>query len=123
MKKVAIFLSGLFFILSVTGLAFAQEKAKPGKPSESTQDKMSQGGEIKQKATPKLEEYRMGGIVTKIDSAGKKITIKQSKVKGERVATLKMGKTSTKEMSMINVGDVVDVWFQGKTIKSLKKVD
>jgi hypothetical protein len=123
MKKVAIFLSGVFFILSVTGLALAQDKAKVAKSSESAQTKMSKGGEIKQKATPKLGEYRMGGIVTRIDSAGKKITIKQSKVKGERVATLKMGKTSAEEMSMIKVGDVVDVWVHGKNIKSIKKVD
>jgi hypothetical protein len=123
MKKAAIFLIGLFFILSVTGLAFAQEKAKAGKSSGADQAKMTKGEEAKGKAHRKLEEYRMGGIVTKIDAAGKKITIKQSKVKGERIATLNMGEASAKEMAVIKVGDVVDVWIQGKSIKSLKRLD
>jgi hypothetical protein len=123
MKKIWVILTGLFFVLAVLGVGFAQGKAKPEKPSPSAQAKVFKEGEVKGKSLPNLGEYRMGGIVTKIDSVGKKITIKQSKVKGERVATLKMDKASSKEMSMIKVGDVVNVWVQGKKIKSLKKVD
>jgi Cu/Ag efflux protein CusF len=122
MKKIGVILTGVFFVLAAVGVGFAQEKAKPEKPSPSAQAKVSKGEEVKGKSLLKAGEYRLGGMVTKIDSAGKKITIKQSKVKGERVATLKMDKSLAKEMSMIKVGDVVNVWVQGKNIKSLNKV-
>ncbi len=123
MKRVAILLIGAFFVLAGIGSGLSQEKAKSPKPSASAQAKVSKKKGTKQEAHSKLGEYRMGGVVTKIDSTGMKITIKQSKVKGERTASLKVDKALSKQLPTIKQGDVVNVWVQGKKIKELKKIE
>jgi hypothetical protein len=123
MKKVAILLIGAFFVVAMAGAGLAQEKTKPEKPSAAAQAKESKKGAAKKDASLQQGEYRMGGIVTKIDPAGQKITIQQNKAKGERIATLKIDKSLSQAMANIKQGDVVDVWIQGMNIKSFNKVE
>jgi len=105
MKRLAIFLIGMILAFSLTGLSFAEEKAKPAK-----------------KGAPKMGEYRAGGLVTAVDVAGKKITIKQDKVKRERMLTLKVSQQAAGDLAGIKVGDEVNVWFTGNTVTTLIKV-
>lgn len=135
MKRLSIFLIGLIFVLSTAGLAFAQEKAKPAipaeatksaepaKPTEAAKAEGAKPEEAKKEAPAKPVKFRMGGIITGIDAAAKKITIKQCKVKRERIFTLTMSKKVAKEISGLKVGDLVNVWVSGKIITVLKKVD
>jgi hypothetical protein len=137
MKKLLIVLTGLFFVLSMTGLAFAQEKAKPGKPPEAAKPaeaskaeapkpevakpEAAKPGEAK-KETLKVMKYRMGGLVIALDPAARKITIKQDKVNKERKVILTVSKKAAKNLAGINVGDEVNVWVTGKMITVLQKV-
>ena len=111
MKRLAIFLIGIILALSLTGLSFAQQKAKPAKPAKAAK-----------KEAPKIGESRAGGLVTALDVAGKKITIKQDKVKGERMLTLKVSQQAAGDLAGIKVGDEVNVWFTGNTVTTLIKV-
>jgi hypothetical protein len=137
MKKLSIILIGTIFVLSTTGLAFAQEKDKPGKPPEvakpaeasKTQAPKPEVAkpeaakpEEAKKETPKVVKYRMGGLVVALDLAARKITIKQDKVYRERKVTLTVSKKAAKDLAGINVGDEVNVWVTGKTITALQKV-
>jgi nucleoid-associated protein YgaU len=136
MKKFLVLLIGLIFALSLTGLAFAQAKAeKPAKPAEAAKPaepakpaevakpaEPAKPAEAKKEAPPKPVMYRMGGLVTMVDVAGKKITIIQNAVKQQRKVTLGVGKGAAKDLAGINVGDVVNVWVTGKTVTSLKKI-
>ena len=137
MKKLAIVLVGLIFVLSTTGLAFAQEKAKTEKPPEATKPaepaKTAEAvkaeapkpeaakPEEAQKEKPKVVKYRMGGLVVALDSAARKITIKQDKVRGERKVTLTVNKKAAKNFGEIKIGDEVNVWVTGKVITELQK--
>ena len=56
----------------------------------------------------------MGGVITDISAAAKKITIKQHQVKRERIVTLMMSGKTAKELSDLKVGDSVNVWVRGK---------
>ena len=138
MKRLSIVLVGLIFVLSMAGLAFAQEKAKPAKPPEVTKPaepaKPAEAAkaqapkpevakpEVAKKKAPKVVKYRMGGLVIALDPAAGKITIKQTKVRGERKATLTVSKKIAKDLAGIKVGDEVNVWVTGKVITSLQKV-
>jgi hypothetical protein len=129
MRKLAIFLMGLIFALSLTGLAFAQEKAKPAKPAEAAKPaeppKAAEAAKpevAKKEAAPKPAMYRMGGVVVALDTAAKKITIKQDGVKKQKKVALSVGKKAAKDLAGINVGDGVNVWVSGKTVTNLKKV-
>ncbi len=134
MKKLLIILIGLIFVLSMAGLASAQEKAKPATPAEATKSAepakpteaaKAEGAkpeEAKKEAPAKPVKFRMGGIITGIDAAAKKITIKQCKVKRERIFTLTMSKKVAKEISGLKVGDLVNVWVTGKMITALQRV-
>ena len=144
MKKLSIILIGAIFVLSTTGWALAQEKTKPGKapeaakPGESTKaaesaqaqapkpveakPEVAKPEKAKKETPAKSAEYRMGGIVTAIDVGRKKITIKQQRVKRERMVTLMMSEKTAKELSNIKVGDPVNVWVKGKRITALQKV-
>ncbi len=103
MRRLAIFLIAMILAFSVTGLSFAEEKAKPAK-----------------KGASKIGESRAGGVVIALDVAGKKITIKQDKVKSERTLTLKVSQQA--DLAGIKVGDEVNVWFTGNTVTTLVKV-
>lgn len=132
MKKLSIILIGVIFVLSTTGLAFAQEKAKPGKPPEVAQPAEASKAqapkpevakpEEAKKETPKVVKYRMGGLVVALDLAARKITIKQDKVYRERKVTLTVSKKAAKDLAGIKVGDEVNVWVTGKKITALQKV-
>jgi len=138
MKKLSIVLVGLIFVLSTTGLAFAQEKAKAEKPPEATnpaeptkpaeavkteapKPEAAKPEEVK-KEKPKAVKYRMGGLVVALDSAARKITIKQDKVRGERKVTLTVNKKAAENLAGVKVGDEVNVWVTGKVITELQKV-
>ena len=139
MKKVFIILTGVIFVFSTTGMALGQEKANPGKSGEAVKPaepakaaesakveapkpEGAKSGEARKEPSPKPVQYRMGGVVTAIDAAGKNITIKQDQVKRERIVTLKMGQRTAKELTNIKVGDAVNVWVSGKMITALEKV-
>jgi len=132
MKKLSIVSIGLIFVLSMIGLALAQEKAKPAKPPEVAQPAEASKAqapkpevvkpEEAKKETSKVVKYRMGGLVTALDPAARKITIKQDKVYRERKVTLTVSKKAAKDLAGIKVGDEVNVWVTGKTITALQKV-
>jgi Cu/Ag efflux protein CusF len=137
MKKLSIVSIGLIFVLSMIGLALAQEKAKPAKPPEVAQPaeatkaqapkpevakpEVAKSEEAK-KEMPKVVKYRMGGLVTALDPAARKITIKQDKVYRERKVALTVSKKAAKDLAGIKLGDEVNVWVTGKTITALQKV-
>jgi len=66
--------------------------------------------------------YRLGGQVTAMDAAAKKITISQNSVKQQKKVTLAVGKKAAQGLAGINVGDVVNVEVTGKTVTSIKKI-
>jgi Cu/Ag efflux protein CusF len=140
MRKWVIILIVLIFAFSATGLALAQEKAKPAAPAEPAKApeaakpaepaKAAEPGkpagvakpaEAKKEA-PKPVMYRMGGVVKALDPAAKKITLEQNKVKKAKKVTLTVGKKAAKNLAGISVGDVVNVWVTGKTVSTLTKV-
>jgi len=129
MRKLTIVLIGLIFAISLTGSAFAQEKAKPAKPAEAAKPAApakppapAKPEVAKKEAPPKPVVYRMGGIVTAVDVAAKKITIKQDAVKKQKKVTLSVSQKAAKDLAGINAGDVVNVWVSGKTITSLTRI-
>jgi Cu/Ag efflux protein CusF len=132
MKRLSIILIVLVFVLSMAGLAFAQEKAKPAKPAEAGKPpEVSKAQAAKPEATkpeegkkepPKVVKYRMGGLVIALDSVARKITIKQDKVRGERKVTLTVNKKAAKNLAGIKVGDEVNIWVTGNVITELQKV-
>ncbi len=137
MKKLSILLIGLVFVLSITGVTLAQEKAKPGKPPEGAKPaEVSKAqapnpevakpevpkSEAAEKKTPKVAKYRMGGLVIALDATARKITIKQDKVYRERKIILTVSRKAAEGLAGINVGDLVNVWVTGKVITSLEKV-
>jgi len=139
MKKLSVILVGIIFVFSTTGMVLAQEKANPGKPAEAAKPaepakaaesakvegpklEGAKPGEAKKEPPAKPVMYRMGGVVTAIDAAGKKITIRQDQVKRERIVTLRVGQKMAKEIASINVGDLVNVWVSGNMITALEKV-
>jgi outer membrane biosynthesis protein TonB len=137
MKKWGVILMGLIFALSTTGLAMAQEKAKPAEPAkpaeavkapepakpaeEAKPAEAAKPAEVKKEA-PKPVKYRAGGLVVALDMKARKITLKQDKVKKERKLMLIVSKKAAKNLAGINVGDEVNVWVTGKTVTNLTKV-
>jgi len=136
MKRILVLLIALVFALSLTGLAFAQAKAeKPAKPAEPAKAaepakpaevakpaEPAKPAEAKKEAPPKPVVYRLGGQVTAVDAAGKKVTIAQNSVKQQKKVTLGVGKAAAKDLAGIQVGDVVNVMVSGKTVTSIKKI-
>ena len=132
MKRLSILLIGLVFVFFITGLTFAQEKAKAGKPLEAAKPpEVSKAQAAKPEAAkpeeakkekPKVAIYRMGGLVIALDSAARKITIKQGKVRGERKVTLTVNQKAAKNLAGIKVGDEVNIWVTGNVITALQKV-
>lgn len=114
MKRLAIFLIGMIFAFSLTGLSFAQEKARS--------EEAAKPAKAAKKRASKMGELRAGGLVTALDVAGRKITIKQDKVKRERKLTLTVSQKAAKDLAEVKVGDEVNVWFTGNTVTALTKV-
>jgi Cu/Ag efflux protein CusF len=137
-NRIAISLIGILFALAMATWAYAAQTAtkseigKPGEPWMKAQASMpNQTGskpevkreEGKKSAAPKMIHYRAGGIVTAMDAAAGKITLKQDQVYRER--TLKLmedPKKAAKAMKGLRVGDAVNVWVRGNTITQLVKV-
>ncbi len=111
LKRLAILSIGMILAFSLTGLSFAQEKAKAAKSAKAAKKEVSMTG-----------ESRAGGLVVALDVAAKKITIKQDKVKTERTLTLKVSQAVAKDLAGIKVGDEVNVWFTDDTITTLTRV-
>lgn len=135
MKKLSIVLIGIVFVLSMAGLAFAQEKAKPAIPAEAAKSAeparpvepaKAEGGKpegVKKEAPAKPVKYRMGGIVVGVDASAKTITIQQNSVKTQKEVKLGVSRKAAKELADLKVGDLVNIWVSGKIITVLKKVD
>ncbi len=139
-QRVAVVLLGLIFALSLTGMALAQEKAKPEKPAAPAAPPAAKPAEVKPEAAPPAAKgeakpeakkevkkaapakYRMGGIVTAVDPASRKITIKQDRVKKGRTVNLTVTKKAAQELSGINKGDAVNAWVSGSTVTTLTKI-
>ena len=123
LRKLGIILIGLIFVLSLAGLAFAQEKAKTDKPAkpEGTSAEGIKTEEVKKEASPKPEIYRLGGNVVAIHAAARKITIKQDTVNKYRKVTLNVNNKAVGELSGIKVGDVVNLWVTGNTVTAIIK--
>jgi Cu/Ag efflux protein CusF len=117
MKNLSLLVILLLFILSSTGWAPAQEKAKEEKPAESAKPEA-----VKKEAPPPPMKYRMGGIITAIDASAMKITLHQSSVKREKAVTLILGKEASEKLPGMKVGDAVNVWVMGKTVTHMEKV-
>ncbi len=131
MKKWAVVFVGLFLALALTGVCFAQEKAKPAKPEaakpaalkpEAAKPEAPKPEAAKKEAPAKPAMYRMGGIVIAMDAAAKKMTLQQNEVKKQRKVTLQVGAKAQKNLAGVNVGDAVNVWITGNTITTLTKV-
>ena len=134
MKKLVIVLIGIIFAFSLTGISFAQKKAKPEKPAEAAKPtepaKPAEAAKppeakpeaAKKEAPPKPAVYRMGGSVVAVDAAAKKISIKQDSVKKQKKVTLSVGKKAAKDLAGVNVGDTVNIWVTGNTITRISKV-
>ena len=67
-------------------------------------------------------EYRMGGIIIDIDPARGRISIRQQKVKRERIVTLNLDKERNEKISAFRKGDAVNVWVKGNTISEIQKI-
>ena len=140
MKKLVIVLIGIIFALSLTGISFAQKKAKPEKPAEAAKPsepaKPAESAKpaepakpakakpeaAKKEAPSKPVVYRMGGSVVSIDAKANKIAIKQDAVKKQKKVTLSVGKKAAKDLAGVNVGDAVNIWVTGNTITRISKV-
>jgi hypothetical protein len=136
MKKWAVIFVGLFLALALTGVCFAQEKAKPAKPEaakpeaakpeapkpEAAKPEAPKPEVAKKEAPAKPAMVRMGGIVTAMDLATKKMTLQQNQVKKQKKVTLKVGAKAQKNLAGVNVGDAVNVVITGNTITSLTKI-
>lgn len=113
MRKLFIIGVGLVMTLFMAGSAIAQEKAKTEGSAEA----------VKVAEPAKPIEYRMGGIITAIDLAAKKITLTQRQVERERTVTLALGKEVRSQMADLKAGEAVDVWVRGKIITRLNEVE
>jgi hypothetical protein len=137
MKKLLVALIVLIVALSLTGVAFAQAKAKPAKPAEAAKPEVAKKEappvpakpaeaakpEVAKKEAPaKPVVFRMGGEVTAVNAAAKTITIKQDAVKKHKKVVLSVSKKAAKDLSGVSVGDVVNVWVSGKAVTTLTKV-
>ena len=141
MKKLAIIITGLLLALSLIGLSFAQEKAKPATPEaakpeavkaeaakpEAVKPEAAKAEEkkpeaVKKEAPPKPVMYRMGGIVVAVDAAAKKLTVQQNAIKKQKKVTLAVSKKAAKNLAELRVGDAVNIWVTGSQITELNKV-
>jgi hypothetical protein len=135
MKRIIVVLVGFIFAISLTGAALAQEKAKPAEPAKPAESaKPAEPAKPQEKAkteaakpeakkeAPKVVKFRAGGIVQAVDVKAKKITIKQDRVKKERVLKLTVGKKAAQDLAGIQAGDGVNVSVTGNTVTELVKV-
>lgn len=72
--------------------------------------------------TVPAEEFRMGGIITDIDLARRKISIQQNKIKREGAVTLNLDKGVSEKTAAFGKGDAVNVWVRGNTVTEIEKI-
>ncbi len=120
----------VLFAIFVSGLGFAQEKAKQEQPaavinpaSEKSAEMAKPEGEMREKqASAQPEIVRMGGLVTEVDLQRDTLSLHQETVHHDRVMKLKVSETAAKELSNLKPGDLVNVWVTGRMVTALNKV-
>ena len=112
MKKETILMAVLALFIGTSMEVFAKEKAEPETTKQSSPSSIPVNS----------AEYRMGGIIVDIDPAAGKISIRQQKVKGERMVTLNLDKEGTEKISTFHKGDAVNVWVEGNIITEIQKI-
>ena len=121
MKTRLIFVLIWIFVLFAGGDSFSQEKAAtPEKPAAAEATKPPQAKS--EPAEAKILKYRMGGVVTALDKATGKITIKQEGVKRERTVHLVLSREAKKDLDGLQVGSAVNIWVTGNQITAFQEV-
>jgi len=116
--------------VSLSGLSFAQEKAKEEQPAavvnpggEKSAEMAKPEGKMGEKQAPAQSEIvRMGGLVTEVDLQRDTLSLHQATVHHDRVMTLKVSEKAAKGLSNLKPGDLVNVWVTGRTVTALNKV-
>ena len=112
--------------LSLTGLAWSQEKAKTEEPAGlsklSVEKSAEEANSEAQAVSPAASIRRMGGVVTAVDPQAHTISIHQETVHHDWVMQLKVNGDVAKELSNIKRGDLVNIWVNGKFVTALNKV-
>ena len=116
--------------VSLSGLSFAQEKAKEEQPAaisnpagEKSAEMAKPEGKMEEKqASAQSEIVRMGGLVTEVDLQSDTLSLHQATVHHDRVMKLKVSDKVAKELSNLKPGDLVNVWVIGTTVTTLNKV-
>ena len=112
MKKGTILMAVLvLFIGTIMGVS-AQEKSEPETTKQSSPSSVP----------VYYAEYRMGGVIIDIDPARGKISIRQQKVKRERIVTLNLDKEGNEKIPAFRKGDAVNVWVKGNNISEIQKI-
>ena len=135
MKKLFILWMVPILALSLTGLAWAQEKARNEEPSGLRKPAMEKSAEIAKPGETKTQEKaegqhvstepsirRMGGVVTAVDPQSRTISIHQETVHHDWVMQFRVNGEVAKELSNIKPGDVVNIWVNGKVVTAVNKV-
>ena len=112
MKKETILMAVLALFIGTSMEVFSKEKAEPETTNQSSPSSIPVNS----------AEYRMGGIIVDIDPAAGKISIRQQKVKGERMVTLNLDKEGAEKISAFHKGDAVNVWVEGNIITEIQKI-
>jgi len=135
MKKLFILWMVPILALSLTGLAFAQEKAKNeepaglSKPATEKSAEIARPGEVKGKEKAEGQHVstepsirRMGGLVTAVDPKSHTISIHQETVRHDWVMQFRVNGEVAKELSDIKPGDAVNIWVNGRIVTAMNRV-
>jgi len=135
MKRLFILWMVPILALSLTGLAWAQEKAKNEDPAGVSKPAIQKSAEIAKPGEPQVQEKaegqhvsaepsirRMGGLVTAVDAQARTISIHQETVHHDWVMQLRVNGKVAKELSNIKTGDVVNIWVNGRVVTAVNKV-
>ena len=122
-KNLFVLLTGLFFVLSLTSLAFAQAKPEqPMKTEEAAKPAESAKPEVRKEAPPKPVSYFLGGIVLDVDAKTRKITIEQHQVERTRKLILNVSKKVAPQLAGIRVGEAINAWVTGNTVTKFEMI-
>ena len=121
--------------LSLSGLAWAQEKGKSEEPAGLSKPATEKSVEIakpeEMKGKEKAEEQhvstepsirRMGGLVTAVDPKSHTLSIHQETVYHDWVMQFRVNGEVAKELSGIKPGDVVNIWVNGNMVTAMNRV-
>jgi len=131
MKKFFILWMVPILALALTGLAWAQEKAKSEEPSGLSTPAVEKSTEVAKPGKTMAEEQhvstesavrRMGGLVTAVDSRSHTISIHQETVHHDWVMQFRVNGKAAKELPDIQPGDLVNIWTDGKVVTAVNKV-